>query len=156
MTMGVNDSLVEVTAAIAGLTIALQNARLVALAALITGLAGSLSMAASEYLEKETEEVFDKNVKSPAGASIRTGLLYFGIAMALIIPFLLLQSYVAALTCTLAIAFTIVVGFTIYITKPEDRYFWKEFPKRITLSFGIAAIAFLLAYGLRLVLGVSM
>jgi len=63
MTMGVNDSLVEVTAAIAGLTIALQNARLVALAALITGLAGSLSMAASEYLEKRLKKSSIKTLK---------------------------------------------------------------------------------------------
>jgi len=155
MTMGVNDSIVEITAAIAGLTIALQNTRLIALAALITALAGTFSMASSEYLEKDTERCFDANVRSPRSASLRTGGMYFGIAIVLIAPFLLLSGYTPALICTLVLAFGIVVVFTKYITKPENRHFWREFPQRIALSFGIAAIAFLLAYGLRLVLGVS-
>ena len=155
MTMGTNDSIVEITAAIAGFTIALQNTRLIALAALITALAGTFSMASSEYLEKDTEKCFDTNVRSPISASLRTGGMYFGIAIILILPLLLLSGYAHALIGTLILAFIVVVAFTKYITKPEDRYFWSEFPRRITLSFGIAAIAFLLAYGLRLALGVS-
>src|SRR3989344_862322 len=39
--LGLNDALVELTGALAGLTLALQNARLVAVAGLITGIAAS-------------------------------------------------------------------------------------------------------------------
>ena len=48
--LGLNDALVELTGALAGLTLALQNVKLIALSGLITGIAASLSMAASEYL----------------------------------------------------------------------------------------------------------
>ena len=48
--LGLNDALVELTGALAGLTFALQNTRLTAMAGLITGVAASLSMATSEYL----------------------------------------------------------------------------------------------------------
>jgi hypothetical protein len=48
--LGLNDALVELTGAIAGFTLALQEANLIATAALITGISASLSMGATEYL----------------------------------------------------------------------------------------------------------
>ncbi len=48
--LGLNDALAELTGTLAGLTFAFQNTRLIALSGLITGIAASLSMAASEYL----------------------------------------------------------------------------------------------------------
>ena len=50
MVLGLNDSLVELTGTLAGLTFAFQNTKLIALSGLITGSAASLSMAVSEYL----------------------------------------------------------------------------------------------------------
>ncbi|MRR39268.1 rubrerythrin family protein, partial [bacterium] len=41
--LGLNDALVELTGALAGLTLALQNGKLIALSGLITGIAASLS-----------------------------------------------------------------------------------------------------------------
>jgi rubrerythrin len=52
MVLGLNDALVELTGALAGLTFAFQNTRLTALAGLITGIAASLSMATSEYFQQ--------------------------------------------------------------------------------------------------------
>ena len=54
--LGLNDALVELTGALAGFTLALQNTRLIALTGLITGIAASLSMAASEYLSTRSED----------------------------------------------------------------------------------------------------
>ena len=53
--LGLSDALVELTGALAGLTLALRNTRLIALTGLITGIAAALSMAASEYLSTKTE-----------------------------------------------------------------------------------------------------
>ena len=53
--LGLNDALVELTGTLAGLTFALQNTKLIGVAGLITGIAASLSMAASEYLSTKTE-----------------------------------------------------------------------------------------------------
>jgi len=58
--LGLNDALVELTGALVGFTLALQNTRLVAIVGLITGIAASLSMAASEYLSTKQEKT-DKN-----------------------------------------------------------------------------------------------
>ena len=55
MVLGINDALVEITGTLAGLTFALQNSALVGLAGLITGIAATLSMGASEYLSQNSE-----------------------------------------------------------------------------------------------------
>jgi len=155
--LGVNDALVEVMAAIAALSVALQDTKLVALAAIITGLAGTLSMTAGEYLEKDTEEAVEDTARTASHAAFYTGITYFGVAFALIVPFFVFSNYITALTATLIVGFMIVVAFTKYTTLPEDRHFWQwsEFPQRFLLSFGIAFIAFLLGFVLRVVLGIT-
>ncbi|HKL07646.1 MAG TPA: VIT1/CCC1 family protein, partial [Bacteroidales bacterium] len=72
--LGLNDALVELTGTLAGLTFALQNTRLIAVAGLITGIAASFSMAASEYLSTKSEGDGAKALAS----SIYTGLAYIG------------------------------------------------------------------------------
>ena len=54
--LGLIDALVELTGALADLTFAFQDSRLIALTGLITGIAASFSMGASEYLSQKTEE----------------------------------------------------------------------------------------------------
>ena len=44
MVLGMNDAMVEMTGTLAGLTLAMQNTRLIALSGLITGIAATLSM----------------------------------------------------------------------------------------------------------------
>ena len=84
MVLGLNDALVELTGALAGLTLALQDTRLVALTGSITGIAAALSMAASEYLSTKTEET----AKNPVRASIYTGVAYLITVLILILPYL--------------------------------------------------------------------
>jgi rubrerythrin len=55
MVLGLNDALVELTGALAGLTFAFQNTKIVGLSGLITGIAAAFSMAASEYLSQRAE-----------------------------------------------------------------------------------------------------
>lgn len=104
--LGLNDALVELTGALAGLTLALQNSQLIATAGLVTGIAASMSMGASEYLSTRSEVISkedtskssislelknqeskipekllgvfdkDKDGKSPIKASVYTGLAY--------------------------------------------------------------------------------
>ena len=55
MVLGLNDALVELTGALAGFTLALNDNKMIGLAGFITGVAATLSMAASEYLSKKTD-----------------------------------------------------------------------------------------------------
>lgn len=79
--LGLNDALVELTGALTGLTLALANTQIVAVAGLITGVAASLSMAASEYLSTKEE-----GGKDPLKASLYTGVAYVLAVGVLIFP----------------------------------------------------------------------
>jgi vacuolar iron transporter family protein len=62
--LGLNDALVELTGALAGLTFAFRDTKLIALAGLITGISASFSMAASEYLSTKSDESGQNPVRS--------------------------------------------------------------------------------------------
>ncbi len=105
MVLGMNDALVELTGALAGYTLAMQNTRIVAMAGLITGISATLSMTASGYLSSREET--DKNA---AKSCVYTGLTYLITVALLIIPYLLFPagSYFYALGTTLAVAVAII------------------------------------------------
>ena len=84
MVLGLNDALVELTGALAGLTFALQDTRLIALTGSITGIAAAMSMAASEYLSTKAEETS----RNPGRASVYTGIAYIVTVVVLITPYL--------------------------------------------------------------------
>jgi VIT1/CCC1 family predicted Fe2+/Mn2+ transporter len=149
--LGLNDALVELTGALAGLTFALQNTRLVAVTGLITGIAAALSMGASEYLSTKTE---GEN-KCPVKASIYTGLTYVATVFLLILPYLLLDHLYLCLGCTLLAAVAIIAFFNYYIAVAQDLSFKMRFLEMTGLSFGVAGISFLVGLALRSFIGVD-
>ncbi len=92
MVLGLNDALVELTGALAGFTLALQDTRLIALTGSITGIAAALSMAASEYLSTKAEGMG----KDPLKAALYTGIAYILTVLLLIAPYLLFANYYLA------------------------------------------------------------
>lgn len=149
--LGLNDALVELTGALAGLTLALQNTRLIAMTGLITGLAAALSMGASEYLSTKSEETS----KNPIRASIYTGSAYVVTVIFLILPYLILPNYYIALGSTLLVAILIIASFNYYISIAKDLSFRRRFLEMIMLSFGVAAFSFVMGYAIRTFLGID-
>jgi len=149
--LGLNDALVELTGALAGFTLALQNTRLIALTGLITGVAAALSMAASEYLSTRSEET----EKHPLKASIYTGIAYIITVAILILPYLILKNYYACLALTLVLAVLIIALFNYYISVAKDQPFRVRFLEMAGVSLGVAAFSFALGYLIRSVLGVD-
>ena len=149
--LGLNDALVELTGALAGLTLALRDTRLIALTGSITGIAAALSMGASEYLSTQTEET----AKSPIKASIYTGTAYILTVLILILPYLILQNYLISLTWTLVAAIAIIALFTYYIGVARDEPFRRRFLEMAGLSLGVAALSFGVGFLVRTVLGVD-
>lgn len=149
--LGLNDALVELTGALAGFTLALKNARLIALVGLVTGIAAALSMASSEYLSTKAEGT----EKSPVKASVFTGFAYIITVSLLIFPYLIFANYFVCLAITLLVAVFIIYIFNYYISVTMDLSFRKHFLEMILLSFGVAALSFFIGYLLRSVLGVE-
>jgi VIT1/CCC1 family predicted Fe2+/Mn2+ transporter len=149
--LGLNDALVELTGALAGLTLALQNTRLIALTGLITGIAAALSMAASEYLSTKSEET----EKHPVRASAYTGVAYVGTVLILILPYLVLENFYICLGCTLVAAILIIGFFNYYISVAKDVPFKRRFLEMTGLSLGVAALSFFIGFVIRSFLGVD-
>lgn len=149
--LGLNDALVELTGALAGLTLALQDVKLIALSGLITGIAASMSMAASEYLSTRSEETS----KQPVRAAIYTGIAYIITVALLVLPYLLFENYILDLIITLSIAVIIIAVFNYYISVAKSESFRARFTEMAVLSLSVAAFSFIIGYFIRQWLGIE-
>jgi VIT1/CCC1 family predicted Fe2+/Mn2+ transporter len=149
--LGLNDALVELTGALAGLTLALQNEKLIALSGLITGIAASLSMAASEYLSTRSEDTG----KHPVRAAIYTGIAYIITVALLVLPYLIIQNYILDLIIALTTAVIIIAVFNYYISVAKGESFRERFLEMAGLSLGVALFSFIVGYFIRQWLGID-
>ena len=106
---------------------------MVALAGLVTGIAASFSMAASEFLATKEEN----SERSPIKAAIFTGIAYMLTVMLLVTPYLLLddtsaimlglEPHIQALCITLIIGLLIIALFNFYVSIAQDHSFKQRF-----------------------------
>jgi VIT1/CCC1 family predicted Fe2+/Mn2+ transporter len=149
--LGLNDALVEILGTLAGLTFALQNTMLVALAGIITGIAGALSMSSSEYLSNRAEGKHDLAIKS----AVFTGIAYVIAVIFLVAPYLIFKSPFIALLAALFDSILIVFLFTYYISVANDQPFRKRFLEMVILSTVVGLISFGLGYLVRVLFGID-
>ncbi|MFW6285281.1 MAG: VIT1/CCC1 transporter family protein [Bacillota bacterium] len=148
--LGLNDALVELTGALAGLTFALSDNALISLSGLITGIAASLSMAASEYLSTKAEGR-DDALKS----SFYTGGAYVVVVTLLILPYLLIENSYIALAIMLGTALFIILVFNYYMAVALNLKFKQRFLQMVTISMGVAGFSFLVGIALRSLFGIE-
>jgi len=151
MVLGLNDALVELTAALAGFTLALQNNRRIGIVGLITGIAASMSMAASEYLSTKQEET----EKDPIKASIYTGIAYIITVILLVLPYFLFKNIYISLVSAVLTALLIILIFTFYISVAKGLNFKKRFAEMAGLSLSIACATFFIGLAIRKIFGVE-
>jgi vacuolar iron transporter family protein len=149
--LGLNDALVELTGALAGLTFAFQNSRVIALAGLITGISASFSMAASEYLSKKA----DQSDQNPVRSAIYTGVAYIFTVAMLVLPYLLITDFYISLVWMLLHAIVIIAVFNYYISVAKGYDFKKRFFEMAGISLGVAAFSFLIGNIISRVIGVD-
>ena len=141
MVLGLNDALVELTGTIAGLTFVLVHTKLIALAGIVTGIAATLSMAASNYLAERAN-------KNPHAlkACIYTGIAYIITVVLLVLPYLFFpdKMYLAALCTMILIVIGIIFFFNYYIAIVRSEAFWPRFLEMATISLSVALISFLI------------
>jgi len=152
MVLGLNDALVELTGALAGFTLALQNTRVVAMTGLITGVAASLSMATSEYLSTKSE---GGGSQKPLRAAVYTGFAYVLTFLLLIFPYLILANAYACLGLTMLDALLIIFLFTYYISVAKDLPFGRRFLEMALISLGVAGLTFAIGFLIRAFLNVE-
>lgn len=135
--LGVNDGLIELTGALVGFSFAFQKPSLVALTGFITGLAASLSMASSAYMQAQYEEG-----KSAVKAAIYTGMAYVVVVCLLILPYILFPTTLIAVPLMLGIAISVIAGVSYYTSVVFDRKFLRQFLEMTIFSLGVAGITF--------------
>lgn len=150
--LGLNDALVEITGTIAGLTSALQNSTAIGVSALITGVAASLSMAASEYISKKVDVSTER---SPLKSSVYTFISYFIAVLLLVIPFFFISNYYVGLVLSIVIGFVIILLFSYYVSIVQDRTFRSIFLQMFLIVIGVVAVTFLLGYISRKLFNIS-
>ncbi len=152
MVLGLSDALVELTGTLAGLTLALQNTRLVALSGLVTGISASLSMASSAYLSSRADG--DENAFK---SCLYTGSVYLATVAFLVAPYLLFPKDMAfaALGVMLVVVLLIIAGFTWYISVTQNVSFKRRFAEMAGISFSVAAISFVIGFAVSKVLGIE-
>lgn len=153
MVLGLNDALVELTGTIAGLSFALQNTRVVALSGIITGISATLSMAASNYLAERA----DGN-ENALKSSIYTGIAYLITVALLVLPYLLLPDnlWAVALIAMILVVVLVILGFNYYISVAKSVPFKRRFVEMVSISLGVAVIAFLIGLLAKALLGVDL
>jgi len=147
--IGLNDALVELAGALAGLTFTFQNSRLTGVAGLITGIAAALSMSASEYLSQKSE----KSSKSPIKASFYTGFTYIFTVLLLVVPYFLLTDYYMSLGATLSVAVLVVIFFSFFVSVVKELSFRRLFFEMLFIGLGVAAVSFIIGWFARSFLG---
>ncbi len=152
MVLGLNDALVELTGTLAGLTLALQNTRLIALSGLITGISATLSMASSEFLSARSEGRSDA-LKS----CVYTGIAYLITVTLLVLPYLLFGAahYLYALGTMVLTVIAIIAAFNYYLSVAKDLNFKKRFLEMAGISLGVALIAFVIGLLVKKFLGID-
>jgi VIT1/CCC1 family predicted Fe2+/Mn2+ transporter len=153
--LGLSDALIELTGVLAGLTLAFQDLRIVALAGLVTGISASFSMAASEFLATKEE---DSN-RSPSKAALFTGMSYIITVFMLVIPYLMLGNdsqiifglapHIQALVITFIIGILIIALFNFYVSVAQDNSFNRKFIEMIFILSIVTIISFLIGWILR-------
>ena len=146
--LGMSDALIELTGALAGLTFAFGDLKLVALAGLVTGIAAAFSMGASEYLSTRSE----KKDANPLTAAMFTWIAYLLTVFLLVAPYLIispdtppvygLEPHVLALVCTLIIGIVVIASFNFYVSVVEEVSFLHRFAEMAGLLFVVSLISF--------------
>ncbi len=151
MIRGLNDALVELTGALAGFTFALQDPRLIATAGLITGIAASLSMGATEYLSNKSEE----SGKRPLTAAFYTGVAYILTVLFLVFPYFITSNIYLSLGIMICDAIIVILIFNFYLSVARDLSFVRKFSEMAIISLSVAAVSFGIGFLVRYFLGVD-
>lgn len=142
--LGLNDALVELTAALSGFTLALQNTKLIAITGLIMGIAAAFSMAATGYLSTKEE-----GGKNPVKSCIYTGIAYLLTVVLLIFPYFLFNNPFLCLAMTIIFAVSVIFIFNFYVAIAKGLNFRKRFLEMFFIAIGVAALNFLIGLAVR-------
>ncbi len=151
--LGMNDALVELTGTLSGIAFAFDRSEVVGITGTIMGIAASLSMGGSAYLE--ARETSDINGVEPVKYALYTGISYIATTFFLVIPFFIFDTIPVALVTMFIAAFISIVLYNFYIAVAKDESFTKRVFEMSLITFGVALISFAIGYFVKNTLGIE-
>lgn len=150
--LGMNDALVELTGTLSGIALAFDKALVVGVTGMIMGIAASLSMAGSAYLEANENE--DKTI-TPLMYSLYTGISYILTTLLLVLPFFVFSSMYVSLGMMFLAAFVTIVAYNFYVSVAKNQSFLKRSTQMLVITFGVAIISFFIGYFVKYYFGIE-
>ncbi len=150
--LGLNDALVELTGGLTGLVSSIGDPKLIGFAALVVGIAASMSMAASNFLSVDIGEADD--VK-PGKAAAYTGTAYIVVVIALVLPFFLLGDRHTALLLSWAAGVVVIAAFSFYSSVMQGVSFVRRFGVMLALGVGVAIASYFIGRVLGAIIGIE-
>lgn len=150
--LGMNDALVELTGTLSGIALAFDKSVVVGVTGLIMGIAASLSMAGSAYLESKENVGDDVN---PLTYSLYTGVSYILTTAILVAPFFIFEKISIAIIWMFGSALVAIFLYNFYISVAKDLSFWKRVREMSYITFGVALISFGIGYVVKHYFGIE-
>lgn len=141
--LALNNSAQEFTGIAVGLTFALQNAMATGSTTLVSGLAATLAMMASEYMSQKTEHHAEAK-GSPFKAALYAGAIYFGMVMLIVAPYFFFQNHIHAMLVTVSAVFIVMVVFTFFMSVVKDLKFSKVLIEALTITILVVAASYVI------------
>ncbi|MEM1928190.1 MAG: VIT1/CCC1 family protein [Acidilobaceae archaeon] len=143
--LGVADSIVELTGVFAGFLGATASTEAAGLAGLVVGVAAALSMSGAAYAQAKHEA---EGRVSPLASAIVTGLSYIIVVALLTAPYLLLDSVLAALVASLAVATALVASFTLYSSIIKNTDYARDLAETLAVMATTIVVAYIVGHAL--------
>lgn len=135
--LGLNDAIVEMSAAIAGYTFALNNLKVVYIISLITGISAAMSMAASSFISaRQTKDL------KPFKALFLTGVSYLFTVFILTLPYLVLKNKIVSISLMFIFAIIIIFLFNFYMSIAKKQSLKRNFFTMAGIAIFISALSF--------------
>ena len=149
---GMNDGLVEIVAAVAGIGAALQTPILVLVAGMIVAISGTLSMAGGAYLSTDYQNTIQKTrgkdfkYMSPIKSAAYVGISYIIGAMFPLMPFIFGIGGYHGIAISILLTALVLVFSSALISIIGNKPVVKRIVTTLLITLGIAAITILLGY----------
>lgn len=148
MVLAINNSIQEITGIVVGLTFAIANSMMIGKTALISGLAATLAMVASEYLSQKAENEEDS---SPAKAALYTGIVYIAVVAFLVTPFFIFANHYFALLSAIIAVVIILSVFTFFMSVVKGLNYRKALAEVSIITALVVSLSFLIGMGMKLI-----
>jgi len=150
MVLAINNSIQEITGIVVGLTFAIANSLMIGKTALISGIAATLAMVASEYLSQKAESA-DSAV--PLQAAAYTGVIYLAVVACLVSPFFIFRNHYTALAVAIVMVVAIVSVFTFFMSVVKGLNYRKALAEVSLITSGVVALSFLIGMAMKMIFG---